>query len=56
MLISTKPSWDTCGVTTSVMPVLIFSVAVLADPAAPPVPVLMTVPVEGSLTRRIVRL
>ena len=42
--------------TTSVMPVLIFSVAVLADPAAPPVPVLMTVPVEGSLTRRIVRL
>ena len=38
------------------MPVLIFSVAVLALPAAPPVPVLMTVPVEGSLTRRIVRL
>src|SRR5438477_7367078 len=38
------------------MPVLIFSVAVLALPAAPPVPVLMTVPVDGSLTRRIVRL
>src|SRR2546425_859611 len=38
------------------MPVLIFSVAVLALPAAPPVPVLMTVPVEGSLTRRMVRL
>ena len=38
------------------IPVLIFSVAVLALPAAPPVPVLMTVPVEGSLTRRIVRL
>ena len=53
---STKPSCETCGVTTSVMPVLIFSVAVLAEPAAPPVPVLMTVPVEGSLTRRIVRL
>src|SRR5206468_2768716 len=38
MLISTNPSWETCGVTTSVMPVLIFSVAVLADPAAPPEP------------------
>jgi hypothetical protein len=39
-----------------VIPVLIFSVAVLALPAAPPVPVLMTVPVEGSFTRMIVRL
>src|SRR5690242_4716906 len=38
------------------MPVLIFSVAELAEPAAPPVPVLMTVPVDGSFTRRIVRL
>jgi len=39
-----------------VIPVLIFSVALLAVPAAPPVPVLMTVPVDGSFTRRMVRL
>src|SRR5262245_32386516 len=56
MFNSTKPSEEICGVTTSVMPVLIFSVAVLAEPAAPPVPVLITVPVDGSLTRRIVKL
>src|SRR5579885_2561314 len=56
IFISTKPSEDICGVTTSVMPVLIFSVATVAPPATPPAPVFTTVPVEGSFTRRIVRL
>src|SRR4029450_7843236 len=56
MLSSTKPSDEICGMTTRVMPVLIFSVAVFAVSAAPPVPVLMPVPVDGSLTRRIVKL
>src|SRR2546428_3692179 len=56
MLLGTAPAGAPGGVTPGVMPVLIFPVAVLAAPGAPPVPVLMTVPVEGSLTRRIVRL
>src|SRR5262245_60132820 len=56
MFIRTKPSALICGVTTRVIPVLIFSVAVLPPPATPPVPVLITVPVDGNFTRRIVRL
>ena len=52
----TKPSDDTCGVTVSVMPVLIFSVALCAVPAAPPAPVEITVPVLGSRTRRMRKL
>src|SRR5262249_3385791 len=56
MFTNTKPSDDTCGRTTSATPGSIFSVVVFAVSAAPPVPVLLTVPVDGSLTRRIVKL
>jgi hypothetical protein len=53
---NTNPSEESWGVTVSVMPVLICSVAACDEPATPAAPVLMTVPVLGSLTRRISRL